>query len=737
MARVAIVSYDVQTIRGKSGDAGAFTTRWANLLRQSGDEVTIVVPHVGREPAAVDAHWRARYQANGISLIELPCSPSIASRWPEVPTMRVAEVVAPLLGGFDVVYSQDAANPLFHLLRERRYTTKRGPVCVTVLLGPSEWELRSNERYPELPNDLHIAYIERYAARHSDFVVSPSRYMVEHLQELGWKFTAEPEVLGLPMPEPTGSPSEPESRPIRTIVYLGRIEERKGIRNFVLALKHLAKLIPARPAVVLLGAVADPRLLDFALLHLKDAGFPVSQETSLDREATVKYLDARAAETLCVVASRANNYPYSLIEASLVPGLNLVACAGGGVPEMFEHAELQLCDPHPMDLASRIAERLSRPLAASELARYNCGAANERWLKFHRRALASADSKGTRAASAKRLSVDVCVTYFQKAPYLGQIVNALEHQTETDFHVIAVNDGSPDDESNRVFEKSAEKVRSRGWDFFRQENAFVDAARNNAVRRGTGDLILFVDADDVPARNAVARMREAITLSGDDALVCSSYLFATEKPPFNPATGETTVSAYATCVPLGIDLVGGMLNPSAFGGSMFMVRRSVFEAISGFRELRGAGHEDWEMYVRLALAGYKIDILPELLHFYRQVEGGLARLLPQEASRRRLLDAYESRLTEVGLQGGALALAGLYKSAKEMEKRIKILSAKVDAPKGSYAFFSRSNKRFETDGISVDRLRAWYRHALSLETRLSIHRIFLAPFVGPYRPPPA
>jgi GT2 family glycosyltransferase/glycosyltransferase involved in cell wall biosynthesis len=727
----------VQTIRGESGDAGAFSTRWANLLRQSGEDVTIVIPHVGWEPAAVDPHWRARYQANGISLIELPCPKAVDSRWPDVPTMRVAEVVAPLLGGFDIVYSQDAANPLFQLLRERRYTTKRGPICVTVLLGPSEWQLKSNEQYPELPRDLHIAYIERYSARHSDFVVSPSRYMVEHLKHLGWEFAAEPEVLGLPMPEPIASSAKPANRPISTIVYLGRVEERKGIRNFALALRHLAKLVPDRPAVVLLGAVPDPRLLDFALLHLKDAGFAVSQETSLDREATIKYLEGRAAETLCVVASRADSYPYSLIEASLVPGLNLVACAGGGVAEMFEGAELQLCDPHPMDLASKIAERLGRPLAESELARYDCRAANERWLDVHRRALAPADTKHPRALPPDRPSVDVCVTYFQKAPYLDHLVTALEHQTETDFHVIAVNDGSPDDESNRVFEKYAEKVQPRSWDFFRQENAFVDAARNNAVRRGKGELILFVDADDVPARNAVARMREAITLSGDDALICSSYLFATEKAPFDPETGETTVPAYATSVPLGIDLVGGLLNPSAFGGSMFMVRRSVFEAIGGFRELRGAGHEDWEIYVRIALAGYKIDILPEFLHFYRQVEGSLARVLPQESSRRRLLDAYESRLTAAGLQGGALALAGLYQSAKDMEKRIKILSAQVDAPKGSYAFFSRSSKRFESDGISVDRIRAWYRHALSLETRLSIHRIFLAPFVGPYRPPPA
>jgi hypothetical protein len=74
MARVAIVSYDVQTIRGKAGGVAAFTTRWARLLRDAGEDVTIVMVRTDWEPTSVDAVWRARYQAEGIGLIE-PQSP--------------------------------------------------------------------------------------------------------------------------------------------------------------------------------------------------------------------------------------------------------------------------------------------------------------------------------------------------------------------------------------------------------------------------------------------------------------------------------------------------------------------------------------------------------------------------------------------------------------------------------------------------------------------------------------
>ena len=244
-----------------------------------------------------------------------------------------------------------------------------------------------------------------------------------------------------------------------------------------------------------------------------------------------------------MIPSLADNHPYTVVEASLIPGLNLIACRGGGVPEILRGAERQLCDPLPEDLADKIAERVHAPLAPPNSPATTAALQTKSGLSSIAKPLASAQSPQPRALPDRKLSVDVCVTYFQKAAYLGQLMDALEQQTETDFHVIAVNDGSPDAESNRVFEEQAARARSRGWDFYRQENAFVDAARNSAARRGTGDLILFIDSDDVPARNAMARMREAITFSGDDALICASYLFAGEKPPFDPATGEVLVPA--------------------------------------------------------------------------------------------------------------------------------------------------------------------------------------------------
>ena len=139
--------------------------------------------------------------------------------------------------------------------------------------------------------------------------------------------------------------------------------------------------------------------------------------------------------------------------------------------------------------------------------------------------------------------------------------------------------------------------------------------------------------------------------------------------------------------------------------------------------------------MRLALAGYDVDVLPDLLHFYRQVEGSLARTLAPEMSSQRLLDAYEDGLKAIGLEGGAAALLGLYRSREGLLESVRHLSLKADHTAARFAFFTSSGRRFERDS-AIERLRTAYRRLLPMEARLKIHRIFLAPIFGPFRPPP-
>ena len=48
---------------------------------------------------------------------------------------------------------------------------------------------------------------------------------------------------------------------------------------------------------------------------------------------------------------------------------------------------------------------------------------------------------------------------------------------------------------------------------------------------------------------------------------------------------------------------------NCFGDASALVQRAVFEALRGFTEDAGVGHEDWELWARAVLHGYKLQVV--------------------------------------------------------------------------------------------------------------------------------
>lgn len=660
MARVALVSHDVQTVLGgRAGGVGAFVTHFATLLRRHGDEVTIILTRQEPFPVKVDEEWRRRYQDLGISLIELHNAPPSADRWSDAWPLRLSEPLAPMLEQFDIAYFQDWANVGFQAARSKRFRAGGGPILVTVLHGPSAWVRRNNREYPVLAEDLHVEYIERYTAEHSDYVIAPSRYIAHWAQGQGWRFPGEPRVLGLPY-LPPARPEAAPAGPLRRIVFFGRLETRKGFGIFPAALRELfGEGAPPLEEVVLLGHEQERGAVAGVRRQLEPLGIVVRHIGGLDSFAAQRYLAENARDTLAVIPSPVENFPYAVIETSLIPGLNMICSNGGGIPDVLgAEAVAQLFEPHPHALAAKLSERLAAPLAPKELASYDHEAANRRWLEFHREAL----SKPVKAKPETTATVDVCITYFNKGRYFPQLLDALQRQTTNRFGVIAVDDGSTDASARAVFDAMADSYRERGWQFFRQANAYVDAARNNAAARSQADYLLFIDADDIPAPNTVERLMEAAAISGDDCLLSGGHLFAGEGAP------ERLLARY---LPLGPNLVAGLIDPIVFGLPMILIRRSVFTALGGYREMRGVAHEDWELQARLLLAGYRTDVIPECLLYFRRLADGLAATSEDYPAKHRLVDAYEEKLRELGLHGAAGLIHTLDRRCRQLEQALE------------------------------------------------------------------
>lgn len=86
-------------------------------------------------------------------------------------------------------------------------------------------------------------------------------------------------------------------------------------------------------------------------------------------------------------------------------------------------------------------------------------------------------------------AVSVVIPVFDGERHVGEAIDSALAQTHRPLEVVVVDDGSTD--------RSAEIARARGATVLRLDHAGPAAARNAGVRAARGDVVAFLDADDV------------------------------------------------------------------------------------------------------------------------------------------------------------------------------------------------------------------------------------------------
>ncbi len=655
-----------------NGGIGTFTYHFARLLRGAGYEVVLVFTGPLENP---HSEWEHLYSQRGIRVIYAPGKPTTLTGFSYEPFMQTAEHVWQVLPpDVDVVYFQEWQANGFHLARQRRYRRDKSPVIVTVLHSNTDWIRDGMEQMPLRGyRDLSIAFAERYVAQHSDFVVAPSRYMIDWVREHGWRLPSQERVrvLGLPFPDSDDGPPLPPAPAYARLIYFGRLTTRKGIDLFIEAVKALHQEAPGLFApieeIVLMGKEAPNHYGDAKAIAAALAPLPATVITTYGHTEALAYLRAHAADSLVVIPSRADNFPYVVIEVSRVPGLNMICSGVGGIPEILGAAGAhQLFDPYAREFKPKLREALTRgPLPDEGSARYDAAHHNRLWLDFHE--MVGQFAQQQRPITPPTLPdgplVDVCVPYYNLGDYLPQALASLANQTVSNFTVTVIDDGSTQPDAVTVFEQMRGHYEPRGWRFIRTENRGVGHARNTAASYGTAPHLIFCDADNVAVPGMVERFVNAIRTSGDDVLTCQFKAFTDDGPPYTLTDdGEIAeqVSIAYVMTPLGNCPEAGMLeNP--YGDGNFIIRRDVFEATGGFPDdvWRYHGAEDRVYLTTLSLAGYALDVIPAYLFYYRHRAAGKSRSTSLYRNEMRVQALYRQKLRQVGLQNLTPMILGM------------------------------------------------------------------------------
>ena len=145
----------------------------------------------------------------------------------------------------------------------------------------------------------------------------------------------------------------------------------------------------------------------------------------------------------------------------------------------------------------------------------------------------------------------------------------------------------------------------------RRPSRYLGAARNEAARHASGLYLYFLDDDNSLKPHALITLLAAAAASAAHVLTSVNEKWASLLPP--PEHEEPSTERW---LPLGDAAAVGIFK-NCFGDAASLVRRSSFEALGGFTEDGGVGHEDWELWARAVLRGFMLRVVPEPLYWYR------------------------------------------------------------------------------------------------------------------------
>ena len=219
--------------------------------------------------------------------------------------------------------------------------------------------------------------------------------------------------------------------------------------------------------------------------------------------------------------------------------------------------------------------------------------------------------------------VSIIVPAYNVSSYIGDALRSVFVQDFNDYEVIVVNDGSTDTpELEQVLAPYRERIH-----YIHQENCGISAARNTALRVARGELIALLDSDDVWLEGKLTEQLKFMKQSELDMVYADALLIGDVPWPAgttfmdrSPSDGPVTLNSL---LDLRVTVVV----------STVIMRKEIVERAGGFDEEDRNIVEDFDLWLRMARIGARIDYQHKVLAQYRYRSDSIS------ASRIRLHEA--------------------------------------------------------------------------------------------------
>jgi glycosyltransferase involved in cell wall biosynthesis len=219
--------------------------------------------------------------------------------------------------------------------------------------------------------------------------------------------------------------------------------------------------------------------------------------------------------------------------------------------------------------------------------------------------------------------VSITIPTYNCAHFIERAIRSILAQSYTDYEIVIVDDGSTDN-TRVVLAPFGDRIR-----YIYQANGGLSAARNTALAHAGGELIAYLDADDLWYPDRLERQVAFLDANPGCGFVHSDVTVIDEHDRiihqrFNAETGRP--------VPQG-PCVLDLLRRCHVQVPSVLERRICVERAGSFHpRLKTA--QDYLHWIRIAMSGMAVGYIAEPLALYRRTTSSLS------SSPRRVLDDY-------------------------------------------------------------------------------------------------
>ncbi len=197
--------------------------------------------------------------------------------------------------------------------------------------------------------------------------------------------------------------------------------------------------------------------------------------------------------------------------------------------------------------------------------------------------------------------VSVIIPTYNYGHFIKDAIDSVFNQTYKNIECIIIDNGSTDNTKEMI----KPFLELTNFKYFETENKGVSNARNFGVQQSTGDLILFLDADDLIQINKLESAVNLFSFNHKIDLVYSEARYFKEASrsklyfnincdDFNDKPWMKTISGYGT------ELVKMQLGGNNFVISSPIFKKSILNKAMPFDNTL-SHNEDWDFWLRLTL----------------------------------------------------------------------------------------------------------------------------------------